>query len=81
MMNSGMLGVDQEKLRQLQEVTKHIKAEIIVNKRKGTLELHYMADNPQAAQAIPGLVEHMAGELAQSLYVVFAMQGKRINLE
>lgn len=76
-----MLGVDQEKLRQLQEVTKHIKAEIVVDKKKGILELRYITDNPQAAQAIPNLIERMAGELAQNLYVVFAMQGKRINVE
>ena len=81
MINSGMFGIDQEKLRQLQEITKHIRAEIIVNKEKGTLELRYITDNPQAAQAIPGLVERMAGELAQNLYVVFAMQGKRIDVE
>lgn len=76
-----MLGVDQEKLRQLQEITRHIKAEIVVDKKKGILELRYITDNPQAAQAIPNLIERMAGELAQNLYVAFAMQGKRINVE
>lgn len=82
MFNPAAFGYDPEKLKQIQEVTQHIRAEVRRSGRQGQFRVIFTSDgDPQAAQVIPGLVHRFTDSLCQELYVVFAMHGKMVDVE
>lgn len=70
-----MHGVPPEQLAQMQAVTSRIKASIHSEDGKITIQLD--ANDPEAAQYLPHVMEGLVSSVAQSLYQLFGIQGKR----
>lgn len=76
-----MPGIDPKKLAEVQEVSKFIDAEIVVDYKRNLVRLALSSDNPASAQMIPGLLSQLAEGLATQLNSFFAIKGELVEIK
>jgi hypothetical protein len=80
MMDMGMLlrmyGMTPEQLAQMQAVTSRIKARIHTD--GGEIKVILETADPEAAQWLPQVTEGIVCSVAQALYQLFGIEGKRV---
>ncbi len=82
MINPAMFqGVDPEQIKKVQEVTRNIKSEVRVDKKEGKITLSLSTDNPDAAEAIPKMLEQFASGLCQQMYILFAISSEWVDVQ
>lgn len=82
MINPAMFqGIDPEHIKQVQEVTRHIRSEVRVDKKEGKITLSLSTDNPDAAQTIPNMLEQFATGLCQQMYIMFAISSEWVDVQ
>lgn len=66
----------QETLKKVQAISKYISAQIKTQDN----EIHVLlkTDNPEAAQILPQIQEGLVNSIANSLYQMFNISGKRV---
>ncbi len=74
------MGVDPQKLMQVQGTTRFIKAEIRVDISSSRISLTMESENEEARAVIPKLLNQMATALATQLSTYFAIQGEIIDV-
>lgn len=76
----GLGGIDPQKLAEVQQVSKDVKAVIRVDYKEQTVQLFFSADTADAQVLVPQLLEQFSGALAQQLSSFFAIQGEIIEV-
>ena len=74
------MGVDPQKIAEMQKVSQHIKGVIRVDYSINTATIQLSSAIPDAAALIPQLLEQFAGSLAQQLSSFFAIKGEIIEV-
>lgn len=74
------LGVDPAKLAEVQQVSRHVKAEIVADYNENTVSIKLSSENPQAALIVPDLVRQFAEGLATQLKTYFDIKGELIEI-
>lgn len=76
----GLGGIDPRQLAQVQEVSKHIKAEIRADYKESTVQFSLSSEVPEAQALIPNLIEQFVSALSQQLSSVFAIKGEIVEV-
>ena len=63
-------------LQKIQQVSRNIKVEMATSDRE--LSLKFVTDDPQAAELIPSIQEALVTSIANTLYQMFNIGGKRV---
>ncbi len=71
-----MTPAQQAQIAQMQAVTSRIRASI--HTEDGKVSIAFTADDPEATQAVPQVVEAIVTSVANSLYQIFGVQGVRL---
>ena len=74
------MGIDPQKLQQMQQVSQHIKARIAINYKTNSATIELFSENPQAVQLLPELLSQFAGGLATQLNSFFAIKGEIVEI-
>jgi len=74
------IGLDPQKLLEVQRITQFITGSIEVDAEAGKIELILTTDNPEAALVIPSLVSQFADQLATQLSSFFMIKGGIIEV-
>lgn len=78
MIDPRMVGVSQEKLAEVQQVTQRVKAELRVSRDR--LELRLLPQDEEAARHVPSLVQGVAQQVASFLYTYLAIKGEWVDV-
>jgi len=72
--------VDPQQLAKIQAVSKFINAKMTVNYKENSILLELTADQAEARELIPSLIEQLSGLLATQLNTFFAMSGELVEI-
>lgn len=64
-------------LQRVQQVSRNIKVEITTSDRE--LGLQFVTEDPEAAQLIPQIQEALVTSIANTLYQMFNISGRRVS--
>lgn len=73
-------GLNEQKMAAAQRVTQHIKPVITADYKANQIVMQLSSDDPEAAAQIPNFIQQYVSMFAQQLSMLFAMQGKIINI-
>lgn len=74
------MGIDPQKMAQMQEVSRNISSVIRIDHAANTITVKMSSNEPQAIALIPSLIEQFARALAQQLSAFFAITGEIIDV-
>lgn len=74
------MGVDPEKMAQMQAVSQHINGLIRVDYKAQSVTITMSSSQPEAVALIPELLSQLAGSLAQQFSSFFAIKGEIIEV-
>jgi len=74
------LGVDPQKVLEMQKVSKYITAELRIDYKEKSVAIRMFSDVPEAAALIPELLGQFTDALGQQLNSVFAITGRIIEV-
>lgn len=68
-------------LQQIQQLTKDVFAEVVIDKAAGTMMVTLSTKNPQAEEVIPNMLDQMSVSLGTQLESFFLIKGKIVEVE
>lgn len=74
------IGVDPAKLAAVQQISRHVKAEIVADYNENVVSVKLSSENPQAALIVPDLIRQFAEGLAIQLKTYFDIKGELIEV-
>lgn len=74
------MGVDPEKMAQMQKTSQHINGKIRIDYKANAVTIELSSIVPEAAAIIPDLLDQFSGALAQQLSAFFAIKGEIIEV-